>query len=97
MWASSGFIEKIPNAAHNSYMNDRHSQKPYPLRMQDEMRRHLEDAAKASGRSLNAEILARLERTLDQDAHPERKVIVIEELENLLHGVLDRIGDVKKS
>lgn len=33
---------------------------PYPLRMPPEMRSHLEDVAKASGRSLNAEIVAEL-------------------------------------
>lgn len=39
-------------------------QTPYPLRMPDEMRQALESAAKESKRSLNAEILMRLEESL---------------------------------
>ncbi len=45
-------------------MNDRHQTKPYPLRMSDELRAKLEEEAKGMGRSLNAEILARLEASL---------------------------------
>lgn len=50
-------------------MNDRHSQKPYPLRMTDEMRASLEASAKRVGRSLHAEILARLQVSLDQSVN----------------------------
>jgi hypothetical protein len=70
---------------------------PFGVRMQPDLKARLEAAAKDSGRSLNAEIVARLERTIDQDARPEQKMVVIEELENLLHGVLDRIDNSKKS
>lgn len=39
----------------------------YPLRMPDDVRRQLELRAKASGRSLHAEIIARLEQSLEAD------------------------------
>lgn len=48
-------------------MSDRHAISPYPLRMPDDMRAVLDAAAKGVGRSLHAEILARLERTLQED------------------------------
>ena len=42
-------------------------QKPYPLRMPDEMRSFLQDRADKSGRSLNAEIVKRLQFTIDEE------------------------------
>lgn len=45
-------------------MSDRHAIPPYSLRMPQELRDRLESVAKANHRSLNAEILARLESTL---------------------------------
>lgn len=39
---------------------------PYPLRMPDEMRQTLETACRESGRSMNAEIILRLERSLSE-------------------------------
>ncbi len=41
--------------------------KPYPLRMPDEMREQLQSLAMASGRSLNAEIVYRLQRSIEDD------------------------------
>lgn len=46
-------------------MTDRHQQKPYPLRMPDQLRTGLEDLARAGGRSLHSEILQRLHMSLD--------------------------------
>ncbi|SMF93901.1 Arc-like DNA binding domain-containing protein [Methylomagnum ishizawai] len=40
---------------------------PYPIRMPQEMRSQFERAAKESGRSLHAEIMIRLERSLEYD------------------------------
>jgi hypothetical protein len=37
----------------------------YPLRMPDDLRASLEECAKASGRKLNAEIVARLQQSLE--------------------------------
>lgn len=48
-------------------MSDRHTISPYPLRMPEELRVALESSAKEVGRSLHAEIVARLERTLQED------------------------------
>ena len=60
---------------------------PFGLRMQSGLKRRLEEAAKANGRSLNSEIVARLEQSLaiplpssDQDerlAKLEKVVIAI--------------------
>lgn len=47
-------------------MSDRHQQKPYPLRITDELRAKLEASAKEAGRSLNAEISHRLQATFDE-------------------------------
>ena len=41
---------------------------PFPLRLAPDLRQKLDAAAKKSGRSLQSEILARLNSTLDQDA-----------------------------
>jgi len=43
---------------------DRHQIAPYPIRMPAELRQHLEEAARAASRSLHAEIISRLERTM---------------------------------
>lgn len=45
-------------------------QPPYPLRMPEEMRKRIEELAKENGRSVNAEILAHLQRSLDNQAIP---------------------------
>jgi len=64
---SSGFIEKNQNNIHNGSMEDRHKQKlSYPLRMPDELRLKLENEAKKVGRSLHAEIVARLEQSFSE-------------------------------
>lgn len=40
--------------------------KPYPLRMSEEMREQLQAHAEAGGRSLNAEIVRRLQQSLNE-------------------------------
>ncbi|MFZ3185879.1 MAG: Arc family DNA-binding protein [Pseudomonas sp.] len=49
-------------------MRDRHAVSPYPLRMPDDLRATLEDSANEGGRSLHAEVIGRLERTLQEDS-----------------------------
>lgn len=44
--------------------------KPYPLRMSDEMRANLQESADRLGRSLNAEIVYRLQKTFDDEVAP---------------------------
>ena len=56
---------------------------PFGVRMQPELKQRLEEAAKESGRSMNAEIVARLEGSLDpskQDADIDMLMKSITEL-----------------
>jgi hypothetical protein len=46
-------------------MSDPKQQNSYPLRMPEELRKQLEDAAKASQRSMNAEIVTRLQKSFE--------------------------------
>jgi len=48
-------------------MKDRHAISPYPVRMPREMRDLLEESAGRAGRSLHAEIIQRLQATIDLD------------------------------
>ena len=66
-------------------MTDRHQQKPYPLRITNELRTQLEIAAKATGRSLNAEIAWRLEASFDVPAvdQPDELKTAIRDLAGL--------------
>ncbi|MDO8698019.1 MAG: hypothetical protein Q7J74_13005 [Pseudomonas sp.] len=48
-------------------MRDRHAVSPYPLRMPDDLRAALDAAANEGLRSLHAEVIGRLERTLQED------------------------------
>jgi len=68
-------------------MEDRHQITPYPLRVPPELRKRLEEAARDGGRSLNAEIVARLEQSFE----PRESAIVIEDLEALLTRALEQI------
>jgi len=56
---------------------------PFGLRMQPEFKRKMEDAAKRSGRSLNSEIIARLERSLEDDSVTTGGISVADEIEAL--------------
>lgn len=44
---------------------DRHQAPSYPLRMPDELKARIQNAAESAGRSLHAELLHRLQRSLD--------------------------------
>jgi hypothetical protein len=48
------------NPQSRALMTDRHQQKPYPLRMPEDLRQLLEEQAERGGRSLHAEIIGRL-------------------------------------
>lgn len=54
-------FEKIQFDAHNHPMSDRHQAQAYPLRMPDDLKARVAESAKANGRSMNAEIIARLD------------------------------------
>jgi len=64
-------------------MTDRHQQKPYPLRMPDELRARLEEAAKAGARSLHAEIVARLGQSFATQLKPDLSPALLATLERL--------------
>lgn len=46
-------------------MSDRHQTTPYPLRMPEDLRAQLKQAAADSSRSMNAEIVARLQESFE--------------------------------
>ena len=56
-------------------MTDRHQSPSYPLRLPEELRQRVVDAAKASGRSLNAEVISRLQASFD--ATPSAEVAAL--------------------
>lgn len=78
-------------------MNDRHSISPYPIRMPQEMREHLEENAKKGGRSLHAEIMQRLDTTIAlDDFMSEHRAGTYSEVYDMLQSVLadnDRLAE----
>lgn len=61
-------------------MTDRHQDPSYPLRMPKDLRALLEEAAATSGRSVNAEIVARLRqsfKTQPSQALKQKDVVAI--------------------
>ena len=62
---SRRFIEKNFFDVHNRVMTDRHQAPSYPLRMPAELRECVVNAAKTSGRSLHAELIARLQQSFE--------------------------------
>ena len=58
-----------PNELHNSNTMSDERITPYPLRIPPEMRDKLESAAKAGNRSLHAEIIMRLEFTINNPSY----------------------------
>ena len=67
-------------------MSDRHQTKPYPLRMPDDLREKLKEVAQDNNRSLNAEIVARLQDSLELSFSNQDKV------ENELEKVVGEFG-----
>jgi predicted transcriptional regulator len=57
-------------------MTDRHQATSYPLRMPDELRERLREAAEESGRSTNAEIVARLQASFVERSELTRAEVV---------------------
>ncbi|WP_179217892.1 Arc family DNA-binding protein [Delftia sp. K82] len=65
------FFVKNRFDVHNSGMaTDRHQAPSYPLRMPDELKARIQAAADASGRSLHAELLHRLQSSTEEGAGP---------------------------
>lgn len=70
-------------------IKDRHQRPSYPLRMSDELRAALEEAAQESSRSLHAEIIARLENSFKQ---PDPSINALDSLVAVLN-ILQSRGD----
>ncbi len=70
---------------------------PYPVRMPDDLRSELEGVAKRNKRSLNAEIVARLEQTLGRTSEPDDLSTDIPDWGRELHRRLDQIEKLIKS
>jgi hypothetical protein len=73
-------------------MTDRHQATSYPLRMPDELRERLREAAEESGRSTNAEIVARL-----QASFVERSELTRAEVVAVVKATLDELAEAPRS
>ena len=85
---SNRFFASNLKESHTRRMEQSKQQNSYPLRMPSELRQRLEARAKASGRSMNAEIIDMLSATLDG------RPATVSELSAgaLLHEVIERYG-----
>jgi hypothetical protein len=61
------FFVKIQKGVHNSVMSDRHQAPSYPLRLAPILKSRVAREAAIAGRSFNAEVATRLERSLSAD------------------------------
>lgn len=82
------FVEKNLFDVHNTGMTDRHQAPSYPLRMPPELKERVANAAKASGRSMHAEVVARLQQSFAQAADIDVRV---GRLEVLLCDLIDKM------
>lgn len=64
---------------------------PYPLRMSAELRSELEALAKEHGRSMNAEIIARLHKSLE----PKAAALTLADLVEMLQKEAEKHGAKK--
>lgn len=73
-------------------MTDRHQKIAYPLRMPDDLRAKLETSAKDVGRSLNAEIVDRLQKSYDsrQSSYGEDQVVLTSNFDELMESFILR-------
>lgn len=61
---------------------------PFGVRMQPELKRRLEEVARKNGRSLNSEIVSRLEKSLDEPIKGKtEKSFLMAEVETLRHQI----------
>ena len=72
-------------------MTDRHQAPSYPLRMPPELKERMAYAAKASGRSLHAEIVNRLESSFNMPT--PANATDTERLEEVIEATIDRTID----
>lgn len=65
---------------------------PFGLRMQPDLKAKVEDAARSNNRSLNAEIIARLEESLDGSEHVWGAINNVAETLEKVQKTLERIA-----
>ena len=73
-------------------MTDRHQAQSYPLRLPADLKAKVEEAAAASGRSLNAEIIARLEITFV----PPEESMSVADLRKVLKALQSDVKAIRK-
>jgi len=56
---------------------------PYPLRMSEELRQRLQGIANNSDRSLNAEIISRLNQSLEDEKAPSESGLLLQDIQSL--------------
>lgn len=66
-------------------MSDRHQSQAYPLRLPEELKAQVAESAKAHGRSMNAEIIARIQQSFEPHAGDEALRRQLEENTASLH------------
>ena len=64
---------------------------PYPIRLTKELTVKLEDSAKLHGRSLNAEMLLRLEASFSDESQNNAHTLTVEQVKELIREELARL------
>lgn len=77
MWMSTRIFAEVSCGAHNAPMADRHQAQAYPLRLPDDLKARVVGAAAAAGRSLNAEIIARLQQSFESPEGAGQQLYVL--------------------
>lgn len=65
---------------------------PYPIRLTKELKAKLEESAKQHGRSLNAEMLLRLEASFTDSPISEEQYLTAQQVRSLIREELARMG-----
>lgn len=72
-------------------MSDRHQAPSYPLRMPEELRERLQEAAQETGRSMHAEIVHRLQQSFQPAVSLKRA-----EVANIVRATIAELQAAKK-
>lgn len=72
---------------------------PYPIRLTKELKVKLEESAKLHGRSLNAEMILRLEASFTDSPPNDEPYLTAEQVRLLIHEELSKAGltNIKKT
>ena len=64
---------------------------PYPIRLTKELKAKLEDSAKLHGRSLNAEMLLRLEASFSENPPNDSQYLTVDQIRELIREELAKL------